>query len=139
MVNQMAVFIENRKGRILELTKVLSKNGIDLLTLSIADTKDFGILRLVTRQNEKAQKVLREAGFTVTDTELLGVEVSDKPGGLANVLEILDSYNINVEYLYSFAHTAENNAVILFKVADEALALKVLKEKGVKIIDSLIV
>lgn len=138
MVNQMAVFIENRKGRILELTKVLGENGIDLLTLSIADTKDFGILRCITRDNKKAEKVLQNAGFTVTGTELIGVEVGDTPGGLAFVLQTLDEQNINVEYLYSFAHTSTSTAVILFKVSDEALALKVLKDKNIKVIDSLI-
>lgn len=138
MVNQMAVFIENRKGRILQLTKTLSDNGIDLLTLSIADTKDFGILRCITRDNAKAEKVLRAAGFTVTSTELIGVEVGDTPGGLANVLAILEAQSINVEYLYSFAHTVTNSAIILFKVSDEALSIKILKENNIKIIDTLV-
>lgn len=139
MVNQMAVFIENRKGRILELTQVLKKNNIDLLTLSIADTKDFGILRCITRDNEKAQKVLKEAGFTVTSTELIGVEVSDTPGGLANVLSILSEQNINVEYLYSFAHTSTKNAVILFKVSDDEQALKILNKNNIKVMDTNII
>lgn len=138
MVNQMAVFIENRKGRILQLTKVLGDNGIDLLTLSIADTKDFGILRCITRDNVKAERVLKEAGFTVTSTELIGVEVGDAPGGLANILQVLDDKSINVEYLYSFAHTSTNSAIILFKVSNEALAIKTLKDNNLVVIDSLI-
>lgn len=138
MVNQMAVFMENREGRILKLTEVLSENGIDLLTLSIADTKDFGILRCITRDNVRAEKVLKEAGFTVTNTQLIGVEVDDTPGGLAHILEILDGQRINVEYLYSFAHTSTKSAVILFKVSNDELALKILKDNQVKIIDNLI-
>lgn len=137
MVKQMAVFIENRKGRILQLTKTLKENGIDLITLSIADTKDFGILRCMTRDNEKAEAVLKDAGFTVTSTELIGIEVPDSPGGLADVLEILDNQDINVEYLYSFAHTSTRNAVILFKVADEKLAIKILKDNNVKILENI--
>lgn len=139
MVKQLAVFIENRKGRLLELTKVLGSNNIDLLTLSIADTKDFGILRLITRENTRAEKVLKNAGFTVTSTDLIGVQVEDKPGGLASILLALDQQSINVEYLYSFAHPSINSAVILFKVANEEMALKILKDNNVKILDENII
>lgn len=137
MVKQMAVFIENRKGRILQLTKVLKDSGIDLITLSIADTKDFGILRCMTRDNEKAERVLKDAGFTVTSTQLIGIEVPDSPGGLADVLQMLDEQSINVEYLYSFAHTSTHNAVILFKVADEKLAIKILKDNNIKVLENI--
>ncbi len=139
MVNQIAVFMENRKGRILELTKILKKNDVDLVTLSIADTKDFGILRCIARDNSKAEKVLKDAGFTVTVTELIGVEVDDRPGGLSDVLALLDESGINVEYLYSFAHMATKNAIILFKVSDEALAAKILTEKKIKLLDNSII
>jgi hypothetical protein len=132
----MAVFMENRKGRILELARVLKKNEVDLITLSIADTKDFGFLRCIARDNDKAMRVLKEAGFTVTASELLGVEVNDRPGGLADVLTLLDESGINVEYLYSFAHIQSKRAIILLKVSDEALALSVLKKNGIKLIDN---
>lgn len=134
MIKQMAVFIENRKGRLLELTKTLGDAGIDLVTLSIADTKDFGILRCITSDNDKAEKVLKAAGFTVTSTELFGAEVADEPGGLAKILEILNDNDINVEYLYSYARKVTANAVILFKVTDEEKAIRVLKENNVKIL-----
>ena len=136
MVKQMAVFMENRKGRIGELTKVLKKNNIDLVTLSIADTKDFGILRCITRDNARAEQALRAAGFTVTTTELIGVEVADEPGRLAEVLEEND---VNIEYLYSFARQSVGTGIILFKVDNEALALKALKDKGVKILEEAII
>lgn len=139
MVKQMAVFMENRKGRIGELTKVLKKNNIDLVTLSIADTKDFGILRCITRDNARAEQALRAAGFTVTTTELIGVEVADKPGRLAEVTEFLEENDVNIEYLYSFARQSVGTGIILFKVDNEALALKALKDKGVKILEEAII
>lgn len=139
MVQQMAVFMENRKGRIGELTKVLREKGIDLVTLSIADTKDFGILRCITRDNRKAEQALKEAGFTVTVTELIGVEVPDEPGRLADVTELLEENDINIEYLYSFARQSIRSGIILFKVDNEALALKVLSDKGIKILEDAII
>ena len=139
MVKQMAVFMENRKGRIGQLTGVLKDNNIDLVTLSIADTKDFGILRCITRDNEKAEQVLKNAGFTVTTTELIGVEVPDEPGRLNAVLELLDRNDINVEYLYSFARLSINSGIILFKVENEKLALAVLRENGIKVLDEAII
>lgn len=139
MVKQMAVFMENRKGRIGELTKVLKKNSIDLVTLSIADTKDFGILRCITRDNARAEQALRAAGFTVTTTELIGVEVADEPGRLAEVTELLEENDVNIEYLYSFARQSVGTGIILFKVDNEALALKALKDKGVKILEEAII
>lgn len=135
MVKQMAVFMENRKGRISQLTGVLKANGIDLVTLSIADTKDFGILRCITRDNETAERVLKEAGFTVTTTELIGVEVADEPGKLGDVLTLLDDNGINIEYLYSFARLKAGSGVILFKVSDEGKALAILRDNGIKILE----
>lgn len=135
MVTQIAVFMENRQGRILNLTNVLKQNNVDLLTLSIADTKDFGILRCIARDNEKAEKVLKQAGFTITTTKLIGVMVEDKPGGLAEVLELLENGNINIDYLYSFAHKTTKTAIILFKVSNEEEALKILKENNIKTLE----
>ncbi|MDR2201832.1 MAG: ACT domain-containing protein [Clostridiales bacterium] len=136
MVNQIAVFMENRKGRILELTKALKEAGLDLITLSIADTKDFGILRCIARDNDLAEKTLKSAGFTVTVNALIGVEVEDRPGGLSDALSLLEDGDINVEYLYSFAHAATKRAVIMFKVSDEAKAVEVLKRHNIRILDN---
>jgi len=136
-VQQLAVFLENRKGRINELTKVLSHNNIDLVTLSIADTNDFGILRAVTSDNALALKALKEAGFTVTTAELIGIEVGDIPGGLHNVLELLDKEDISIEYVYSFAHTKDKNAIILLRVKDQNRAAAILERNKIKLIDNL--
>jgi len=128
LVNQISVFIENKPGRIHQLAEVLAKNNINLLTLSIADTKDYGILRAITRENDKAIKVLKENGFTVSNNELIGVEVEDKPGGLLSILDVFERANLSIEYLYSYARTSDGNAVILFRVENVDLALKILKE-----------
>lgn len=137
-VQQLAVFVENRRGRIKELTEALAQGNIDLLTLTIADTNDFGILRLVTRDNAKAFKILQEAGFMVTVVNLIGVEVADEAGGLNRVLGVLFDAGTNIEYIYSFAHTTDGKAIILFKANDEALALDALRKNNVKFIDKLI-
>lgn len=139
MVEQMAVFMENRQGRITELTKILKENGVDLITLSIADTKDFGILRCITSDNAKAEKVLRSAGFAVTATGLIGVGVEDRPGCLAEVLALLDSADINIEYLYSFRSAAAKTAVILFKVSDEKRAVEILTKNKIKLLDNSVI
>ena len=137
MVEQIAVFIENKTGRIQELTKILGEAGIDLRTLSIADTSDFGILRAVTSDNAAAVKALRARGFTVTTNKLICVEVPDKPGGLASVLALLDAHGVGIEYLYSFAHTNDKRAVILFRVEDDKRTLEILAKNGVKTVDNI--
>ena len=137
MVEQLAVFIENKPGRLQEITRILGGAGIDLRTLSIADTNDFGILRAITSDNAKAVKVLRDRGFTVTTNNLICVEVPDKPGGLSSVLAVLDNARIGVEYLYSFAHTNDKRAVILFRAEDGSDAADVLKKNGITLLDSI--
>jgi len=137
MIEQIAVFMENRQGRLQEFTKVLAGAGISLRTLSIADTSDFGILRVITSDNRKAVKALKENGFTVTSSMLIGVEVCDESGGLASVLAVLDAHNVGIEYIYSFAHTNDNKAVILFRADDDVRASEVLKRNGVKTLDKI--
>ncbi|MDR1906128.1 MAG: amino acid-binding protein [Clostridiales bacterium] len=136
-VNQIAVFLENKKGRLSEMTKVLGDAGIDLVALTIADTNEFGIVRFVTKDNEKVLRVLKDNGYTATKTELLGVEVSDVPGGLHEVLKVLGENDVEIEYLYSFARTHLQKAVILFKVNDTNKALIVLKENGINLISAI--
>ena len=137
MVEQLAVFIENKQGRLQEITKILGGAGIDLCMLTLADTSDFGILRAITSDNKKAVKVLRDKGFTVTTNNLICVEVPDKPGGLASVLALLDANNFGIEYLYSFAHTNDKRAVILFRAEDDSAAAAMLKKNGVTLLDSI--
>ena len=129
LVNQIAVFLENRTGRLLSLSKALSDSGIDLVSLNIADTSDFGIVRMITSDNEKAAKALKEAGFVVKQTELVSIDVDDTPGGLTKVLEALGDSDIDIEYLYSYAKSNSSKASILFKTSDIDKANKILKDK----------
>jgi hypothetical protein len=132
MVKQLSVFIENSKGRLAHLTRVLGDAGVDMHSLSIADTTNFGILRAIVDDNEKAVKALREHGYTVNITELLAVAVPDIPGGLAQALDILNGSGVGIEYLYSFVRKPTESALILFKVDDAAKAVESLKANNMK-------
>ena len=134
LVKQLSVFMENRPGRLYKLTNALGKEGIDFVTLSIADTKDFGIVRFIARDNERAYEILKKEGFTVGITELIGVEVEDKPNALAEVVELMEQENINIEYLYSFVLTNHNSAKILMRVNETERAVRLLEEKGIKML-----
>ena len=134
LVKQLSVFMENRPGRLFKLTNALGKEGIDFVTLSIADTKDFGIVRFIARENERAYEILKKEGFTVGQTELIGVEVDDKPNALASVIGILDEHNINIEYLYSFVLTNNNSAKILMRIENTEEAIRVLENEGIKLL-----
>ena len=134
LVKQLSVFMENRPGRLYKLTHALGQEGIDFVTLSIADTKDYGIVRFIARVNDRAYEILKQAGFTVGQTELIGVEVEDKPNALAEVIALLEEENINIEYLYSFVLTNHNSAKILMRVEDTERAVKLLGERGIKLL-----
>jgi len=135
LVKQIAVFLENRKGRIHELTGVLARAGVDIVAMSIADTTDFGILRAITRDNATALKVLKEAGFTATTNDLIGISVDDKPGGLNKALKFLDDNDIAIEYMYSFARAGQK-AIILLKVQDVVGALAIIKKNGIDLLSN---
>jgi hypothetical protein len=134
MVKQISVFIENKKGRLFKLTQALGKENIDLIALSIADTTNFGILRCIVNDPDKAIKVLKDAGFTANTTEVLAVEVPDIPGGLAGVLEKLTQEDISVEYLYSFVRTKNDSALILFRVEEIQKAIDILNKNNINIL-----
>ena len=134
LVKQLSVFMENRPGRLYKLTHALGREGIDFVTLSIADTKDYGIVRFIARDNDRAYRVLKEAGFTVGQTELIGVEVSDKPNALAEVIALLEEANINIEYLYSFVLTNHNSAKIQMRVEKTQEAVDLLTSKNIKLL-----
>jgi len=133
-VKQISVFLENRSGRLAEVTNVLGNNDIDISALSIADTTDFGILRLIVNKPDLALKVLKENGFTVSATDVIAISVEDKPGGLAKVLNILHRYNISVEYMYAFVGKITNEALVILKVEDVDRTVDVLRENNVKIL-----
>ena len=134
VVKQISVFIENKKGRLHSLTKALGENNIDLIALSIADTTDFGILRFISSDTDTALKVIRDNGFTAKLTDVLAVEVPDKPGGLEGILVLLDESNIGIEYLYSFVRLKGKSALIMFRVDDTAKAMKILESNGVRLL-----
>ncbi|MDR1940648.1 MAG: amino acid-binding protein [Clostridiales bacterium] len=137
MITQIAVFLENKKGRLGDMSKVLCDAGIDLTALTIADTKEFGIVRLIARDNERVLRALKDNGYAVTKTRLLAVEVADVPGGLYGVLKLLGDGGIEIEYLYSFARTGLKKAVILFKVDLPEKAEEILKSNAIGLIDEL--
>ena len=117
------------------MTRVLGEAGINIRALSIADTSDFGILRIIVNDPEKAYRILKEADFTVSETEVIAVQVPDSPGGLATVLEQMSDADLNIEYLYAFLGTSESDALVIFKVEDIAKARQTFKEKGIRFID----
>jgi len=133
-VEQISIFIENKSGRLAEITGILGENGINIRALSLADTSDFGILRLIVDDSKKALKVLKEQRFTVSITHVIGVEVSDSPGGLTGILQTLDKNNVNVEYMYAFVERSGDNAVIIFRFDDVDEAIAALTKSGVKIL-----
>lgn len=133
-VDQLSIFLENRAGRLAEVTKILSDNQINIRALSLADTSDFGILRLIVSDFEKARGVLKEQGFTVGRTSVVAVEVPDTPGGLHNLLETLGKDNVNVEYMYAFVQQSGKNAVIIFRFDRTDQAIEILNREGVPII-----
>lgn len=134
LVKQISVFVENTTGRLSKLTRTLAESGIDILAISIADTVDFGILRCIVNDPDKAVEVLKAGGFTASMTKVLAIELDDSPGGLATVLEYLSEEHIGVDYVYSFVHHREGRALILFKVGDAEKAVRVLTEKNVRLL-----
>jgi len=135
-LTQISVFLENKPGRLSEPCRILADAGINILTLSLADTQQFGILRLVVRDWEKAQKVLKDAGFVVNITEVVAIEVQDRPGGLQEVLEVIEDNQINVEYMYAFTFRKEDKAIIVFLFEDPDQAIRQLSERGIKVMES---
>ncbi|RDV84325.1 ACT domain-containing protein [Ammonifex thiophilus] len=132
-VKQISVFLENKSGRLAAVARLLASRGINIRALSIADTSDFGILRLIVDRPEEAYRALKEEGFTVSLTDVLAVAVPDRPGGLAPALEALSEANLNIEYLYAFVARHADQALVLLKVDDRERAVKVLEEAGFKV------
>jgi hypothetical protein len=133
-VQQISIFIENKSGRLAEVTRLLGEREVSIRALSLADTSDFGILRLLVDKTDKAQEALKEGGFTVSKTEVVAVEVPDRPGGLSKILQVLDDAKINVEYMYAFAERNADNAVIIFRFDDIDSAIGTLQANGVSIL-----
>jgi hypothetical protein len=133
-VEQISIFMENRPGAVERVTGVLGKASINIRALSLADTSDFGILRLIVNDVAAAQKVLQENGFTVKRTDVVAVEVPDRPGGLHDILTILSENKINVEYMYAFIEQSGENAIMIFRFNPTDAAIDVLVKNGYSIL-----
>jgi len=133
-VDQISIFLENKPGKIEHVTRVLRDAGINIRALSLADTSDFGILRLIVNDTVRAEKALHEAGFTVRRTAVVAVEVPDRPGGLHSILEALSENEINVEYTYAFVERSGENAIIIFRFDQTDEAIELLLKKGFKVL-----
>jgi hypothetical protein len=134
-VEQISVFIENKSGRLAEVTRILGEAGVNIRALSLADTSDFGILRLIVDDREKAKSILKEKGFTVSKNEVVAVEVPDRPGGLSGILQVLDNAAINVEYMYAYGERCGKNAVIIFRFDETEKAISTLVDKGFAVLE----
>ncbi len=133
-VEQISIFIENKSGRLAEVSRVLGEAKVNIRALSLADTSDFGILRLIVDRTDEARKVLQAHNFTVNKTEVVAVEVPDRPAGLAEILQILDDVQINVEYMYAFVERCSGNAVIIFRFDNVDEAIAALLGRGVNVL-----
>ena len=136
LVQQISVFMENKLGRLAEVTKILGENNIDISALSIADTTDFGILRLIVNKPEEAERILRENGFTVRCTDVIAIAISDKPGGLSLALDILDKVSISIEYMYAFVGKAKDEALVILRVESPDKAVETLKKSDIRVLSS---
>lgn len=134
-VKQISVFLENKSGRLAEVTRTLGKHDINIRALSIADTTDFGILRLIVNKPADANRILREEGFMVSETEVIAVDVPDRPGGLADILEMLNNVSVNIEYLYAFIGQTSAEALVIFRVEDCDMAMKALRDRDIRVLD----
>ncbi len=133
-IKQISVFLENKKGRLYEALKAIADKNINIRALSIADTSEFGILRMIVNNPEEAKKALEENGFTTKITNVIAVGVKDEPGGLAEILKYLYDADINVEYIYAFVEKSKEKAVVVLKTNNLDKSISILEEKGVHLL-----
>ncbi len=132
---QLSIFLENKAGSIAEVTAILRDAGVNIRALSLADTTDFGVMRMIVNNISKAEKALKAEGFSVGKTNIIAISIDDSPGGLNKILDPIYAENINVEYMYAFANPKEYNAIMVFRFDDTDKAISVLKENSLKIIE----
>ncbi|MBR5524715.1 MAG: ACT domain-containing protein [Clostridia bacterium] len=133
-LKQLTVFVENKQGTLVDITETLAAHNINLRALSIADTRDFGILRLIVNDNDTACKTLSQQGYLIKTTDVVGVKIGDAPGKLSKALQVLDEAGINMEYLYAFMARTEKHAYVVLRVADNAAAEAALEAAGFHLI-----
>jgi hypothetical protein len=135
-LQQLSLFLENRPGRLGAPLEAIAAEGINLVTLSLADTAQFGILRLIVREWERAKQVLERGGWVVNLTEVVAVDVVDRPGGLAEVLKVLEGAGLNIEYMYAFTQRRDDAAILIFRFEDPDQAITVLKDAGMHVVEA---
>ena len=134
-LRQISVFLENKKGRLSEALGLVAREKINIRALALADTADFGVLRLIVNDTEKCLAALKKAGFVAQKTEVLAVEISDRPGGLERVLEVFDRADLNIEYLYAFVERKADNAIVIFRTDQPEKAAKALAGAGIAVLN----
>lgn len=134
-LKQVSVFLENKQGRLWKSLNILKNEGIDIRALSIADTSEFGILRMIVSDPDKAKESLEKEQFAVSFAQVLAIEVEDQPGGLEASLDVLNSNNINVEYIYAFVEKKTSKALVVLRTDDNDKALEILKDNSFSVID----
>ena len=134
-LNQISVFLENKPGQLKLACQRLAEANINILTLSLADTNQFGILHIITPEWERAQAVFKQSGFIASVNEVLAVEVADRPGGLVEILDAIDEAGLNVEYMYAFTFGNKGRAALIFRFDDPDIAISSLQASGINIID----
>ena len=133
-LKQLTIFVENKQGTLVDITATLAKHDVNIRALSIADTQDFGILRLIVNDNNTALKTLSDEGYLIKTTDVVGVKIGDAPGKLSTALKVLDENGINMEYLYAFMSRTEKHAYVVLRVADNLAAETALENAGFHLI-----
>ncbi len=133
-ITQISVFLENRSGRLFDVTSLLGSNDINIRALTIAETETFGVLRIVVDKPGAAFELLKENSYTANITEVVAVEIEDKPGGLANILKVLSQNDVNIEYMYGFVEKFSNKALVVFRFEDPEKAMKVLSSENINVV-----
>lgn len=134
-IKQLSVFVENSKGKLADCLKILGDAEVDIRAMSIADTRDFGILRIIVSDSDKAISALKKAEFIVSENEVIGIAVGDEPGALAEVALALSEKDVNIEYVYAFITASKESAYVVIRVEDNDKCIEILKENKVKILD----
>ena len=129
---QVSIFLENKKGRLAEVTKLLTEGGINIRALSLADMTDFGVLRLIVTDRPRCLQILKAKEFVVQETEVIAVEIEDRPGGLHRVLDVLEREAINIEYMYAFVEKSPKSAIVVFKIDGAERAVEALSQNGIR-------
>ena len=138
-IKQISIFLENKKGRLSAIAGVLAENNINIRALSLADTKEFGVLRIIVNDHTRCLNALKANGYAAKETFVIAIEVPDKPGGLCGILKLLDENNLNVEYMYATVEKKHNNAVVIFRIEEYKKAIELFRNNGIAIIDSSVI